>query len=109
MAMRASVRRIGSLGMPLALAGCIPYRAAPIDPVKSEAAFAARALDDPGLVAWARTELPPDRAFPPARWELRDLALAALWYHPELDVARAEARTARAGVTTASARPNPGL
>jgi cobalt-zinc-cadmium efflux system outer membrane protein len=109
MAMRASIRRIGSLGLPFALAGCVSYRAAPIDPRKSEASFAARSLADPGFISWARTELPPERAFPPDRWGLRDLALAAFWFHPDVEVARADAATARAAVRTASARPNPTL
>src|SRR5204862_2817828 len=35
------------------------------------------------------------------------LTLAALYFHPELDVARAQAAVARAAIVTAAERPNP--
>jgi hypothetical protein len=37
------------------------------------------------------------------------LTLAAYYYHPDLDVARARSRIARAAIITAGARPNPTL
>ncbi len=91
----------------LALASCVAYHAAPIDPVKSEASFTARTLQDRGLAEWASPRIDGGKPFPPESWDFESLALAAFWFHPDLDVARAEARTARAGVITASALPNP--
>ena len=41
--------------------------------------------------------------------QLRDLYAVALYYSPELDVARAHLRTAKAAIVTASTRPNPSL
>jgi outer membrane protein TolC len=94
------------------LAACASYHAAPIDPAKNESALAARSLDDPAFLDWARETMargtkPVERELPPPSWDLAALSLAAFWFHPDLEVARAEARTAGAGITTASARPNP--
>lgn len=43
------------------------------------------------------------------RWDLPSLTAAALYYHSDLDLARAQLATARAAVLTAGARPNPAL
>jgi cobalt-zinc-cadmium efflux system outer membrane protein len=91
----------------LALVSCVAYHPVPIDPARSEASFTARTLQDPDLATWARQGIGDGKPFPPETWDLARLSLAAFWFHPDLDVARAEARTARAGVITASARPNP--
>jgi outer membrane protein TolC len=48
-------------------------------------------------------------AWPPAKLQLRDLFAVALYYSPDLDVARAQFQTARAAVITASERKNPSL
>ena len=52
-----------------------------------------------------------EHAAPPAqgRWDLADLTLAAVYYHPQLDIARAKLAEARAGVMTAGQAPNPSL
>ncbi|HEV7441685.1 MAG TPA: TolC family protein, partial [Steroidobacteraceae bacterium] len=42
-------------------------------------------------------------------WDLTTLTLAALYYHPNLDLARARLAEARAGVTTAGQVPNPSV
>ena len=42
-------------------------------------------------------------------WDFETLTLAAFFYHPSLDVARAQWGVAQAGVTTAGGRPNPVL
>ena len=116
--MRTATAKFPGLWTLLALAGCAgsfaacaTYHAAPIDPAKSESQLAARTLDDPAFLAWAREAISNRganaRELPPKSWDLADLSLAAFWFHPDLDVARAEARTAGAGITTASARPNP--
>ena len=46
---------------------------------------------------------------PPASWNLDLLTLAAFYYHPDLDVARAKWGVAKAGIITAAQRPNPQL
>ena len=47
--------------------------------------------------------------WPPAEWDLKSLTLAAFYYHPDMDVARAQWGVARAGRITAGERPNPTL
>lgn len=46
-------------------------------------------------------------AWPPARLDFEQLALAALYFHPSLDVARAQWEVSRAAGRSAEARPNP--
>jgi cobalt-zinc-cadmium efflux system outer membrane protein len=90
------------------LAGCAPYEARPLSAERTAEQFEARTLDDPQLKEFLRANLKPDFADRPLReWDFDTLALAALFYHPDLDVARARWAVARAGVTTAGARPNP--
>ncbi|MFQ5749380.1 MAG: TolC family protein [Planctomycetota bacterium] len=91
------------------LGACVQYEPLPLDPSTTEAAFQARSLSDPGLTAYARSVLGEGAAFPPKRWNLLDLTLAAFFYHGDLAVARSQARTAQARILTASARPNPDL
>ncbi|HYL90488.1 MAG TPA: TolC family protein [Burkholderiales bacterium] len=43
----------------------------------------------------------------PVYWNLESLSLAALYYHPDLDLARARLAAARASITTVRQVPNP--
>src|SRR5215471_4051535 len=45
--------------------------------------------------------------WPPQAWDLRLLTLAAFYFNPVLDAARARAAAAEAAIVTAGARPNP--
>ncbi|MCB5184467.1 TolC family protein [Methylobacillus gramineus] len=45
---------------------------------------------------------------PIRQWGLRELTLGSFYFHPELDVARAQLGQAMADITTAGQRPNPG-
>jgi outer membrane protein, heavy metal efflux system len=93
-----------AMGFALLLTSCVRYQPHPLDPPHSEQQFRTRSLSDPGLVAFLkRTD------WPPAKLQLRDLYAVALYYSPELDVARAHLRTAQAGIITANTRPNPSL
>jgi hypothetical protein len=47
--------------------------------------------------------------WPRREWELESLTLAAFYFSPELDLARAQWGTAQAGLRTAGQRPNPTL
>lgn len=86
----------------LTLSGCVKYRPQPLDPPRAEQLFRSRSLADPGLRAFLKR---PD--WPPPRLGLNDLAAAALYFNPDLDVARAQLRTAQAAVLTAKTKPNP--
>ena len=88
--------------------GCARFEPKPIYPVKNAEAFQARTLADPGLRAFLGTN-GLGAAWPLQRWDLKTLTLAAFYFHPDLDVARAKWAVAQAGRKTAAERPNPTL
>ncbi|HPA19567.1 MAG TPA: TolC family protein [Verrucomicrobiae bacterium] len=94
----------------LFLAGCAHFVPQPIAPSDNLRRFEARSLSDPGLRQYAvralKGEFP---AWPPVAWDLRMLTLAALYFHPDMEAARARLALAEAGKITAGQRPNPTL
>jgi cobalt-zinc-cadmium efflux system outer membrane protein len=91
-------------------AGCVHYKAEPLDAGKTAAQLEARRLDDPGLKKFLEENSgQPQGEWPKQEWNLADLTLAAFYYHPDLAVARAQWLAAEAGVKTAGARPNPSV
>jgi cobalt-zinc-cadmium efflux system outer membrane protein len=97
------------LAVVLAASGaCLRFHPKPIVPVKAMEDFEARRLDAPELRDFLlRGQDAKD--WPPAAWDIRSLTLAALYYHPDMDVARARWGVARGGRITAGERPNPSL
>lgn len=92
------------------LSGCTAFHPRPITPVQTASAFEARTLDNPGLKAFLEHNLHHEVApWPPGSWDLLMLTLAAFYYHPDLDVARAQWGVAEAGIITARGRPNPSV
>jgi len=90
------------------LAGCVRYQPRPILPAQTAANLEARTLDDPALKEFLEKNL--QRRFeiwPPKSWDFETLNLAALYYHPSLEVARSQWQVALGGNKTAAARPNP--
>lgn len=94
----------------ICLTGCAHYRAQPVSPDQTAAQLEGRRLDDAGLQRFIEksTGRAP-AAWPPERWDLGALTLAAFYFHPDLAVARAQWRVATAGEETAAARPNPSV
>lgn len=93
-------------------AGCASYKPAPLSAVQNAQAIQARSLDDPRLqtfIAAARADGAAADGQVRENWNLGTLILAALYFHPNLDIARADLAEARAGVDTARQRPNPSL
>ncbi len=88
-------------------AACIRYAPKPVTAARTLGDFEARRLDAPDLAAFLKKGGFP--AWPPAAWDLKALTLAAFYYHPDLDVARAQWSAAEAGRITAGERPNPTL
>ncbi len=86
------------------LAGCVKYHPRPIDAPAVERSYRARSLTDPGLKAFAGAE-----RWPPASLDADRAATVALYYHPDLETARARLRTAEAAVVTAGGRVNPSV
>ncbi len=105
---RISRRVLAVLCLLAPLAGCVHYQAKPIEPSATLDDLDARRLSDPDL---ARTAEPAHltATWPPDRWDLQTLTVAALFYNPELAAARAAWGVARAGLITAGQTPNPGV
>jgi len=91
-------------------AGCATYWPRPIDPRTTLKHFESRSLDDPGLHAFIAERVAGGAPqWPLPAWDLEHLTLAALYFLPGLDVARAGLHAAEAGVVTAGVRPNPSV
>ena len=92
------------------LAGCAVQRYTPVPIVASATAsqFESRSLGDTGLGSFEERNLGrPVSSWPPKSWDLQTLSLAALYFNPALELARARLATAEGAIVTASARPNP--
>ena len=92
----------------LALTGCVHYKPQPLNAAKRAEDFESRRLDDDNLRGFIETNLVHTITnWPPQRWNLETLTLAAYYFQPSLDVARAQWRVAEAAAISAGARPNP--
>jgi outer membrane protein, heavy metal efflux system len=80
-------------------------QAVPVTAAASSEALGARSLDAPEL----RQFLIDNLGAMPRQWDFEGLSWVAFYYHPTLDVARAEWAAKRAARVTAAARPNPSL
>ena len=90
------------------LSACASYHPQPIAAATLMRSFEARTLADPELLRYVAAH--DHRAVdgrPPPQWNLDTLTLAAFYFSPELDVARAEAGVSQAAIKTAGQRPNP--
>jgi outer membrane protein, heavy metal efflux system len=89
-------------------ASCIRYQSRPIETSGTANEFEARSLFSPELRDFllANKEV---SDWPPAAWNIKALTLAAFYYSPDMDVARAQWGVARAGRITAGERINPAL
>jgi len=94
------------------LTGCAPYKylGAPVSPLVLAHTLQARSLDDHDLRSWMKqaAEYQPP-SWPLQTWDLNALTLAAFYFNPELDVARANATAADAAIRTAAMKPNPSV
>jgi len=99
------VRNNRGLVAALIFAACVHVPPRPIDPAESARKLEQRSLADAQAFVAEHSGV----AGPVARWDLDALTLAAFYFHPDLDVARAEAAVARAAVVTAGERPDPSI
>ena len=92
------------------LAGCAPYKyhAAPVSPAALAQGLYSRSLDDPDLRSWMERNADfQTSVWPLQGWDLDSLTLAAFYFNPDLDVARANVASAEAAIQTAAMKPNP--
>jgi outer membrane protein TolC len=99
--------RLALVACMLTLACCASYHARPLSAEATARALEARSLADSRLAAFIGAAAGPRAAAAP--WDLASLTLAALYFHPDLDVARTQVALARAGLEQARQRPNPSL
>ena len=98
------------LAFAVGLSACAHYTAKPLEPTQTLGEWEARSLSDPLLRAFVVANAPKlAEKWPPTSWDVATLTLVALYFHPSLAVARAQMSTARAGIISAGARPNPAL
>jgi outer membrane protein, heavy metal efflux system len=94
-------------------AACAPvqrYHPQPLAPSATAAQLASRTLADPGLRKFVEKNLgKPLNSWPLETWDVNQLALAAYYFNPQMEVARAQAEAAQAAIITAGQRPNPTL
>lgn len=90
--------------------GCVSYQPEPISPAANARALENRSLTDPRLKQFVALALHPDgEAETEPTWDLTSLTLAAVYYHPDLEIAHAKLAAAQAAAITAAERPNPVL
>src|SRR5437899_158916 len=92
------------------LAGCARFDHQPLAPADTAASLERRSLDNPELKSFLKKNLNRESTnWPALSWDFESLTLAAFFYHPSLDVARARWAVAQGGKITAGQRPNPTL
>ena len=92
----------------LGLGGCARFHDQPLSAEKSRADLEARTLADRRLKSFLETNLRTQSAsWPLPSWNFTNLSRAAFYFHPDLDVARAQLVGAKAAGVTAGAKPNP--
>jgi cobalt-zinc-cadmium efflux system outer membrane protein len=104
------MKRSLSISLLCLLAGCARFEHQPLSPTETAGKLESRSLDSPVLKSFLEQNL--HRAlteWPAPSWDSEMLTLAAFFYHPSLDVARAQWAVAQAGKITAGERPNPTL
>lgn len=85
------------------LTACATYSPKELNPATTHTQLESRRLDDPALERYLA-----DRGQSVTlEWDISRLTLAALFFSPELDIARAQLQEVEAGVRTAQQRPNP--
>ena len=90
------------------VAGCTRFHPQPLSPADTAAGLEGRSLDNPELKVFLEKNLHRGlNPWPAKVWDFEMLTLAAFYYHPSLEVARADWRVASGGVETAAERPNP--
>lgn len=101
---------LAALGAPLLPLGCARFQPAPLSAEATADLFDSRSLTNSKLKEFVNSNLSrPALDSSPQTWDFEMLTLAALYYSPALDVARAQWLVAEGGRTTAAARPNPTL
>lgn len=97
--------------MTICLFGCSyqTYSSKPVDAAATASEFHARTLKNAGFRDYLKSHDYKEDQLSLSTIGMRELLYCALFFHPKLDVARAEWRAAKARALTAGQRPNPGI
>jgi outer membrane protein TolC len=94
----------------VALVGCARFQSQPLSPSANADALEKRSLTNAEIKIFLKKNLHRDfDSWPVVDWDFEMLTLAAFYYHPSLEVARAQWAVAQGGEVTAGQRPNPTL
>jgi outer membrane protein TolC len=104
---RVHLRNAAALGAALVLGACASYQPEPLAPAQNAQGLQQRTLEDPGLRQFVASNA--GGAAGSATWNLDTLTLAAFYFQPELDLARAQWAVAEAARTSAGERPGVGV
>ena len=92
----------------LAATGCTRFQDRPLSASGNLDAFESRTLDRDDLKTYVQANITTAQ-WPLKTWDLAGLTLAAFFYHPDLDVARAQLATTQGEMKTAGEQPNPSV
>ncbi|MDE1901265.1 MAG: TolC family protein [Alphaproteobacteria bacterium] len=109
--MKSRQKTAACIALMLFLAGCATSNPPPAEKeIRSYQEFTSRRLDDPEVKDFI-DRLAPNHStsWPPDKWQFDQLYLAALYFQPDLDVARSQWQTTKAGEITADEIPNPSV
>lgn len=97
--------------LPLAsvlISGCQHFQPVSLSAERSASDFEARSLSDPSLKQFLEKNIGHHvDAWPLQSWDFPSLTLVAFYFHPSLNLSRAQWGVAQAGVQVAFGRPNP--
>jgi outer membrane protein, heavy metal efflux system len=107
---QSSAALFGCLIAISSITGCAHFQPQPLAPEITAAQLDSRRLDDAGLKKFLEQNLGHKlQNWPQTNWDLPELSLVAFYFHPSLEVARAQWLVTQAGLKTAGARPNPSV
>jgi len=86
-----------------------PYQAKPIAPEQAAQQWRERSLQSLLLLAYMAGQGYAENQLPLKEWGLPDLTMAAFFFHPDLELVRAQWQATQAAQTTAAQKPNPTL
>lgn len=111
MKLKASTNIASIVSLTLMVSGCgfQSYLPKPIEPTKVVAKLEDRSTTDADFQAYLIAQAYPANQLPISAWGENELTLSALFFHPDLNVARARWRAAQASQTTAAQRPEIGI
>src|SRR5262245_42278730 len=92
----------------LVFSGCQHFEPKPVSAEQKAIDLEARSLTDSALRSFLEKNLGREMTnWPKQQWDFEMLTLAAFYFHPSLDIARAQHDITQAAIRTAGGRPNP--